>query len=206
MNNDALRQLYERYSREIYLYLLSLCKDGRLAEDLMQETFLKALLSLDETHANLRAWLYTVARNLFYDGARRRKLEQSLTESMLSDAPQDPDELLEMQGFDEERYPHLSLFSLAQETHPDTDYASEELMREHIASLLSYCADNREGMKLFYSAGDIDELLDGCRASADYIRENGFSVYGIVFIGDKEQIENVYGLDNVAYMYSEELD
>ena len=96
MNNDALRQLYERYSREIYLYLLSLCKDGRLAEDLMQETFLKALLSLDETHANLRAWLYTVARNLFYDGARRRKLEQSLMESMLSDAPQDPDELLEM--------------------------------------------------------------------------------------------------------------
>ena len=111
-----------------------------------------------------------------------------------------------MQGFDEERYPHLSLFSLAQETHPDTDYASEELMREHIASLLSYCADNREGMKLFYSAGDIDELLDGCRASADYIRENGFSVYGIAFIGDKEQIENVYGLDNVAYMYSEGLD
>ncbi len=96
MNNDALRQLYERYSREIYLYLLSLCKDGMLAEDLMQEAFLKALLSLDETHANLRAWLYTVARNLFYDVARRRKLEQSLTGSMLSDAPQDPDELLEM--------------------------------------------------------------------------------------------------------------
>lgn len=95
MNNDALRQLYERYSREIYLYLLSLCRDGALAEDLMQETFLKALLSLDETHANLRAWLYTVARNLFFDGARRQKLELSLTESMLPEASQDPDELLE---------------------------------------------------------------------------------------------------------------
>lgn len=110
------------------------------------------------------------------------------------------------QGFDEEKYPHLSIYSLARERKPSEDFVSEALMREHIVSLLSYCADNPDGMKLFYSAGELGDLLDGCRRSADYIRENGFSVYGIALFGDREQIENVYGLDRVAYMYTENLD
>lgn len=34
------------------------------AEDLMQEVFVKALLSLKDEHTNFRAWLYKVAHNL----------------------------------------------------------------------------------------------------------------------------------------------
>lgn len=41
----------------------------------MQETFVKALLSLPDGHANVRAWLYMVARNLYYDMCRKRKRE-----------------------------------------------------------------------------------------------------------------------------------
>ena len=63
MDRDILRQFYRRYSREIYLYLYSLCKSRETAEDLMQEVFLKALLSLPDQNENLRAWLYKVARN-----------------------------------------------------------------------------------------------------------------------------------------------
>ncbi|MBO4563742.1 MAG: RNA polymerase sigma factor [Clostridia bacterium] len=94
MKDDPFRQLYESCSREIYLYLLSLTKDSRLAEDLMQDTFLKALLSLDDSHANLKAWLYTVARNLFYDHVRRKKRESSFEEAQAADASVGPDELL----------------------------------------------------------------------------------------------------------------
>lgn len=43
----------------------------------MQETFLKALLSLRESHTNMRAWLYTVARNLYLNEAKRREKEIS---------------------------------------------------------------------------------------------------------------------------------
>lgn len=57
MDRDILRQFYRRYSREIYLYLYSLCKSRETAEDLMQEVFLKALLSLPDQNENLRAWL-----------------------------------------------------------------------------------------------------------------------------------------------------
>lgn len=96
MDNDSLRQLYEKYSREIYLYLLSLSGDPRLSEDVMQDTFIKALLSLDSSHANLRAWLYTVARNLYFDKARRKKLEREVEESMEYSEPPGPEELLQV--------------------------------------------------------------------------------------------------------------
>ena len=45
MDSEMLRQFYGRYATEIYLYLYSLCKSRELAEDLMQDVFLKALLS-----------------------------------------------------------------------------------------------------------------------------------------------------------------
>ena len=75
MDRDILRQFYRRYSGEIYLYLYSLCKSRETAEDLMQEVFLKALLSLSAQNENLRAWLYKVARNACFNELRNRKRE-----------------------------------------------------------------------------------------------------------------------------------
>ena len=77
MKDELLKTLYQTYSREIYLYLYSLCGQTAMSEDLMQETFLKALLSLRESHTNMRAWLYTVARNLYLNEAKRREKEIS---------------------------------------------------------------------------------------------------------------------------------
>lgn len=75
MDKDMLRQFYRRYADEIYLYLYSLCKSRETAEDLMQEVFLKALLSLPDQNENLRAWLYKVARNACFNELRNRKRE-----------------------------------------------------------------------------------------------------------------------------------
>ena len=73
MDKRILQQLYADYGKEILLYLYSLCKDRDVAEDLMQETFEKALLSLSENHTNMRAWLYLVARNLCYNAMKKEK-------------------------------------------------------------------------------------------------------------------------------------
>lgn len=70
MDTELLNRLYQRYRKELYLYLYALCKNEQLAEDLLQETFLKALLSLPDGHMNIRAWLYMVARNLFFNYRR----------------------------------------------------------------------------------------------------------------------------------------
>ena len=75
MKHDALEEFYFRYHKEILLYLYSLCRNMQLSEDLCQDTFVKALLSLSDKHKNVRAWLYLVARNLFLNSARDRKRE-----------------------------------------------------------------------------------------------------------------------------------
>lgn len=79
MDNEILLKLYSLYQKELYLYLYSLCGDRHLAEDLLHETFLKALLALPEGHTNMRAWLYMVARNLFYN-QQKKKSREILTE------------------------------------------------------------------------------------------------------------------------------
>lgn len=80
MQKQLLRQLYIKYQKEIYLYLFSLCRNRDIAEDLMQETFLKALLSLKDEHTNMRAWLYTVARNLYFNYRNRERKNVPLEE------------------------------------------------------------------------------------------------------------------------------
>lgn len=80
MDKELLNILYRRYSREIYLYLYSLSGDAVLSEDLLQETFLKALLSLSDSHTNVRAWLYVVARNLYFNTFKKEKGKVSLEE------------------------------------------------------------------------------------------------------------------------------
>lgn len=53
----------------------SLCHDSELAEDLAQETILKAwqCRTQFQTGTNLRAWLSTILRNRYYSGQRRMK-------------------------------------------------------------------------------------------------------------------------------------
>ncbi|MBQ7384925.1 MAG: RNA polymerase sigma factor [Ruminococcus sp.] len=73
MDSKLLKELYSKYYRELYLYIYSLCRNREITEDLVQETFLKAILSLPQSHTNMRAWLYMVARNLYFNFAKREK-------------------------------------------------------------------------------------------------------------------------------------
>lgn len=72
MDNEILLKLYSLYQKELYLYLYLFVADRHLAEDLLHETFLKALLALPDGHTNMRAWLYMVARNLFYNQQKKK--------------------------------------------------------------------------------------------------------------------------------------
>lgn len=71
MDSKVLEQLYRKYHRELYLYIYAICKNKSLSEDLLQETFLKAILALPDSHTNMRAWLYLVARNLTYNALKK---------------------------------------------------------------------------------------------------------------------------------------
>jgi RNA polymerase sigma factor (sigma-70 family) len=60
-------------------YAISLTENIEDAEDLLQETFLKALLNKDKykDNTNLKAWMYTIMKNTFINGYRRKRNSQT---------------------------------------------------------------------------------------------------------------------------------
>ena len=77
-----LESIYEAYFRDVYHFLLSLSEDPALAEELCQETFFKAMRAIHrfDGSQDVRAWLFTIARNCYYSHCRRRKKTVSLEE------------------------------------------------------------------------------------------------------------------------------
>jgi RNA polymerase sigma-70 factor (ECF subfamily) len=71
----GVASLYEAYQRPILIYLRRIVSDYEVAEDLCQETFIKALRHWDnrDPEASVSAWLYRIATNTAYDFLRRRR-------------------------------------------------------------------------------------------------------------------------------------
>ena len=46
MDKALLEELYQRYGAELFRYLYAMCRDRLLAEDIMQDAFCRALISL----------------------------------------------------------------------------------------------------------------------------------------------------------------
>ena len=68
-------ELYQENYPIVYGYLLSLCGDIHLAEDLTAETFFMAFLHPRryDGHCKLSTWLCTIGRNLFLNECRRKR-------------------------------------------------------------------------------------------------------------------------------------
>jgi len=73
----TIAELYPKHFEEIRRFVRSMCSNVALAEDVVQETFLRALGSSEEiaalSEAKARAWLYTTSRRIFIDHYRREK-------------------------------------------------------------------------------------------------------------------------------------
>lgn len=73
-------KLYTTYRKELLSFCSLMCGNVTDAEDLLQETFIKVLSNLDILEElkekEQRAWLYKVAKNLFYDKCRRAEIEK----------------------------------------------------------------------------------------------------------------------------------
>ncbi len=67
--------LYARYQQPILVHLTRLVRDEATAEDLCQETFIKALRNWHrhDPQASAAAWLYRIATNTAYDYLRRQR-------------------------------------------------------------------------------------------------------------------------------------
>lgn len=75
LDESALRLLYAEHAGPVLAYLLKLTRDRARAEDLLQETMLRAWRrpsAFEPGRGSVRAWLCTVAHNLVVDDARSR--------------------------------------------------------------------------------------------------------------------------------------
>ncbi len=72
---DAFQELYHRYFRRLYSYVISRIGNPHDAEDVVSEIFLRVVKRLDQLRnrypASFAAWLFTIARNTITDHYRR---------------------------------------------------------------------------------------------------------------------------------------
>jgi RNA polymerase sigma-70 factor (ECF subfamily) len=76
-DGDAFDQVYDAFSRRLFNFLARLSRSRDVAEDLAEETWLRAVIHIprlrDETR--LAPWLFTIARNLYVSYCRSRLLD-----------------------------------------------------------------------------------------------------------------------------------
>lgn len=84
-----IESFYRDNYRIVYGYLLSLCGDPGLAEELASEAFLKAAERIDTYDPRYRAstWLCTIGRNLYINHCKRKKKQVPLEEAALAASP-----------------------------------------------------------------------------------------------------------------------
>jgi RNA polymerase sigma factor (sigma-70 family) len=63
-----VEQIYEQYFQDVYLFALSLCRDRQLAEEITQETFVKAVKGIDQFkgQCKISVWLCQIAKNTYF--------------------------------------------------------------------------------------------------------------------------------------------
>ena len=73
----AYRELIRRYERPVFALLFRMVRDRELAEDLSQETFIKALNAIESYRPEFKfsSWIFKIGNNAAIDHLRRRELD-----------------------------------------------------------------------------------------------------------------------------------
>ena len=85
---DHLRTLHDLYAPALWRYAVGLVNDPQLAEDVVQEALLrlwKRPQVLEQDEAAVRAWLFTVVRNLVIDDRRSARVRRELPSEEVPD-------------------------------------------------------------------------------------------------------------------------
>lgn len=93
-NETALATLYQRYSRLVFILALRIVGDPALAEEVMQDTFLRCWNRVETYHARagrVPSWLVGIARNRAIDMVRSRQYRARLHEQGNALTDQMPD-------------------------------------------------------------------------------------------------------------------
>ena len=75
----AFEELYNQTKSGLYSFILSICKNHHMAEDVMQSTYIRVRLSANmyKAGSNTLAWIYTIAKNITLNEINKQKREVS---------------------------------------------------------------------------------------------------------------------------------
>jgi RNA polymerase sigma-70 factor (ECF subfamily) len=82
-NDSAFDALLERHKQSIYAYILYTVRDADLADDIFQDTFIKAITTIRQGKytetGKFKAWIMRIAHNLIIDFFRQKKQENTIS-------------------------------------------------------------------------------------------------------------------------------
>lgn len=83
MSTSEFNELLLGNTDQLKPFAISLTRDKELAKDLFQETIYKALANRDKYNigTNIKAWLFTIMRNIFINDYRRKTLHKTIFDS-----------------------------------------------------------------------------------------------------------------------------
>ena len=96
MDKNNFSRLYDSNRKELYRYCFKLCGNIEDAQDLMQQTYLRAWENFDRLYdENFSAWLYSIAKNIFLNSLRKSKHESVEEYPEIPDNSQNPEFIAE---------------------------------------------------------------------------------------------------------------
>ena len=80
MNENDIEKIYAQHAKIVYRYVLSLCRNETMAEDVTSETFLKAINGIDKFKGDcsIKVWLCQIAKNTYFSMYKKTKGETPL--------------------------------------------------------------------------------------------------------------------------------
>jgi RNA polymerase sigma factor (sigma-70 family) len=148
---DAFDEVYAAFNTRLFTFLVRLSRRRDVAEDLLEETWLRLVKHARRLAADTRLgpWLFTVARNLHVSYIRSRMLEDSAAASLIGLWP----------------------FSLERSS-PFEAVAASELERRIERALAAMPAASREVLLLVAVAGmDYSDAADICGITPEALRQ-----------------------------------
>jgi len=88
-NNQAFDVLLNRHKNRIYTYILLIVRNRDLAEDIFQESFMKAIITIKQgryvDNGKFYSWVTRIAHNLIIDLFRRERNENTVSNEEFAD-------------------------------------------------------------------------------------------------------------------------
>jgi RNA polymerase sigma-70 factor (ECF subfamily) len=173
---DGFAQATELYRRQIKAYCYRMVGSLHEAEDLTQETFLKAWRAFDgfEARGSLKTWLYQIATRVCLDAIRQKKRlrrilpDMELPPATTMPAGQPPTDVLWL-----EPYPNAELDDIADDAlGPDAQYEKHETVRLAFVAAIQYLPPRQRAVLLLidvlgWSPTETATLIGGSVASVN---------------------------------------